>query len=92
MVEAVHETAVAVDSHLDRGVAESGLNGLGVFSCGDEPCGVGVAQAMECGMAARRIRLRANPVLRFRPELSRAPRRFCRDGAGCYNSAMVNSD
>ncbi len=43
-VEAVHEVAIAVDGDLDRGVAESGLDSLGVFAFCDEPCGVGVTQ------------------------------------------------
>jgi hypothetical protein len=36
-VEAVHEVSVAVDGDLYGGVSESGLDGFGVFSGGDEP-------------------------------------------------------
>ncbi len=43
-VEAIHEVAIAVHRDLDRGVAESGLDSLGVFAFCDEPCGVGVTQ------------------------------------------------
>jgi hypothetical protein len=43
-VEAIHQVPVAVHRDLDRGVAESGLDGLGVFAFCDEPCGVGVTQ------------------------------------------------
>jgi hypothetical protein len=35
---------IAVHRDLDRGVAESGLDGLGVFTFCDEPRGVGVTQ------------------------------------------------
>jgi hypothetical protein len=47
LVEAVHEVAIAVDRDLDRGVAESCLDRLGVFSCGDQPSGVGVSQVVD---------------------------------------------
>ncbi len=43
-VETVHEVPIAVHRDLDRGVAESGLDILGVFAFCDEPCGVGVTQ------------------------------------------------
>jgi hypothetical protein len=47
VVEAVHEVAVAVDRDLDGRVSESGLDRLGVFSCGDQPSGVGVSQVVD---------------------------------------------
>ena len=46
VVEAVHELPVAVHGHNDGGVAEAGLDDLGVLSGGDEPGGVGVAKVV----------------------------------------------
>ena len=43
-VEAIHEVPIAIHRDLDRGVAEPGLDSLGVFAFCDEPCGVGVTQ------------------------------------------------
>jgi hypothetical protein len=46
-VEAVHEVSVAVDGDLDGAVSESGLDGFGVYSGGDEPGSVGVAEVVD---------------------------------------------
>ncbi len=47
VVEAVHEVPVAVDGDLDRGVPQSGLDGFGMLTGGDQPGGVGVAQVVD---------------------------------------------
>jgi len=47
VVEAVHAVAVAVDRDLGGRVSVSGLDRLGVLSCGDQPSGVGVAQVVD---------------------------------------------
>lgn len=43
-VETIHEVAVEVDGDLDRGVAESVPDSVGVFAFCDEPRGVCVTQ------------------------------------------------
>ena len=55
VVEAVHELPVAVHGHNDGGVAEAGLDDLGVLSGGDEPGGVGVAKVVYPARAAHRL-------------------------------------
>ena len=47
VVESVHQVPVAVHGHSYGAVAESGLDGLGVLTSGDEPGGVGVAQVVD---------------------------------------------
>ena len=55
VVESVHQVPVAVDGYLDRGVPEPGLDGFGVFTGGDQPGGVGVAQVVDPARGADRL-------------------------------------
>jgi len=52
VVEAVHEVSVAVHGDLDRGMAEPGLDALGVFAFSDEPSGVSVTQVVDSARRA----------------------------------------
>jgi hypothetical protein len=61
VVESVHEVSVAVHGDGDRTVAETCLDGLGVFAVGDEPRGV-VSRRSGSGWRDREQRTRSREL------------------------------
>ena len=61
VIEPVHQVAVSVDGHQDRGVPQPSLDGFGMLTGGDQPRCVGMAQVVDPTGSTNRLCDRSPP-------------------------------